>query len=94
MQSDPSAGINSHSYTVLVGLAALSWPLMGYDSVAHLIEETKSADAVAGRPMPWAIVWSFVTGMVYILILTVCIQVTLLLTFCVKVRLSSMSAYR
>ena len=50
---------------------------MGYDSVAHLIEETKSADAVAGRPIPWAIGGSFLTGLVYILTLTVCIQVSL-----------------
>lgn len=49
---------------------------MGYDSVAHLIEETKSADAVAGRPMPWAIAASFITGLVYILTITVCIQVS------------------
>ena len=48
---------------------------MGYDSVAHLIEETKSADAVAGRPMPWAVAASFFTGLVYILALTLCIQV-------------------
>ena len=70
-------------YVALVGLAAASWPLMGYDSVAHMIEETKSADAVAGRPMPWAIAASFLSGLVYILILTLCIQVSCLprLTF-------------
>lgn len=77
MQSAPAANIKSDAYVVLIGLAASSWPLMGYDSVAHLIEETKSADAVAGRPMSWAIVASFVTGLVYILTLTLCIQVSL-----------------
>ena len=76
MQSDPTTNINSKAYAALVGLAAASWPLMGYDSVAHLIEETKAADAVAGRPMPWAIGASFLTGLVYILTLTICIQVS------------------
>lgn len=75
LQSNPASGITSNLYIVLVGLAAASWPLMGYDSVAHLIEETKSADAVAGRPMPWAVAASFFTGLVYILALTLCIQV-------------------
>lgn len=75
LQSIPSSNIRSSPYIGLVGLAAASWPLMGYDSVAHLIEETKSADAVAGRPMPWAILGSALTGLIYILTLTVCIQV-------------------
>ena len=79
MQSAPSSNINSKAYVALVGLAAASWPLMGYDSVAHLIEETKRADAVAGRAMPWAIVASFATGFIYIVTLTLCIQVSPLL---------------
>ena len=78
MQSDPSSNIKSSVYVALIGLAAASWPLMGYDSVAHLIEETKSADAVAGRCMPWALVASFFTGLIYILTLTLCIQVSYL----------------
>ena len=77
LQSNPGSGITSNAYVVLVGLASASWPLMGYDSVAHLIEETKSADSVAGRPMPWAVGASFCTGLIYILTLTLCIQVRL-----------------
>ena len=72
-------------YVALVGLAAASWPLMGYDSVAHLVEETKRADAVAGRAMPWAILASFATGFIYIVTLTLCIQVSPLL--CIRCRI-------
>lgn len=46
-----------------------------YDSAAHLIEETKAADTSAGYPMLKAIVLSFAIGLVYLLSLTICIQV-------------------
>ncbi len=49
---------------------------MGYDSVAHMMEETKSADTTAGKPMPYTLVASFVIGLVYLLALTLCIQVS------------------
>lgn len=48
---------------------------MGYDAVAHMIEETKSADTTAGKPMPYTLLACFAVGMVYLLALTLCIQV-------------------
>ncbi|KAL0027156.1 hypothetical protein WJX79_010857 [Trebouxia sp. C0005] len=47
---------------------------MGYDAVAHMIEETKSADTTAGKPMPYTLLACFAVGMVYLLALTLCIQ--------------------
>lgn len=82
LQSNPASGIKSNTYVVLVGLAAASWPLMGYDAAAHLIEETKSADTVAGRPMPWTVALSVISGLIYILALGLCIQVSFLPQLC------------
>ncbi len=76
LQSAGSYGITSNVYTVLVGLSGASWPLMGYDSVAHMMEETKSADTTAGKPMPYTLLASFVIGLIYLLALTLCIQVS------------------
>ncbi|KAL0051808.1 hypothetical protein WJX82_002508 [Trebouxia sp. C0006] len=73
-RSAGSYGITSNVYTVLVGLSGASWPLMGYDSVAHMMEETRSADTTAGKPMPYTLVASFLIGLVYLLALTLCIQ--------------------
>ncbi|KAA6417141.1 MAG: amino acid transporter [Trebouxia sp. A1-2] len=78
-----NATINSAPLKVLVRIArigaiwqilAASWPLMGYDAVAHMIEETKSADTTAGKPMPYTLLACFAVGMVYLLALTLCIQ--------------------
>lgn len=52
-----------------------TWSFAGYDSAAHLIEETMAADTTAGYPMLYAIVLSFAVGLVYLLTLTICIQV-------------------
>ena len=56
---------------------------MGYDSVAHLMEETKNADSTAGKPMPYTLLACFSIGLIYLLALTLCIQVSphLLLLF-------------
>lgn len=77
LQSAPSSGVTSKVYVALIGLSAASWPLMGYDSVANLIEETKSADTTAGKPMPYTLVACFAIGLVYLVALTLCIQVSL-----------------
>ncbi len=55
---------------------------MGYDAVAHMIEETKSADTTAGKPMPYTLLTCFAIGMVYLLALTLCIQVGCFLLHC------------
>jgi len=82
VQSASSYGITSDVYTFLIGLSAASWPLMGYDAVAHMIEETKSADTTAGKPMPYTLLTCFAIGMVYLLALTLCIQVGCFLLHC------------
>ena len=78
VQTNPSSGITSNFYIALIGILCSCWCFVGYDSVAHLIEETKSADVVAGRPMPYAIGASFVTGLAFLLALNLCIQAGLL----------------
>ncbi len=40
MQSNPSSGITSNVYICLLGLLPAVWSLLGYDSTAHMIEET------------------------------------------------------
>ncbi len=77
VQPNPAPGIQSN-VTCLIGTLAASWAFIGYDSVAHLMEETKSADATAGRPMVYAIGINCIVGFAYILVLTLCIQVSLL----------------
>ena len=62
-------------YIFLLGLLTACWSFTGYDASAHLIEETIAADATAGWPILYAIGASFVIGLVYLLSLTVCIQV-------------------
>lgn len=59
----------------MLGLLTACWSFTGYDASAHLIEETKTADSTAGWPILYAIGASFVVGLMYLLSLTVCIQV-------------------
>ena len=40
-----------------------------------MIEETKEADAVAGWPMPYAVALSGISGLPFLIALTLCIQV-------------------
>ena len=77
MQSNPSSGISSNMYICLLGLLPAVWSLLGYDSTAHMIEETKEADAVAGWPMPYAVALSGISGFPFLIALTLCIQVAL-----------------
>jgi len=68
-------------YICLLGLLPAVWSLLGYDSTAHMIEETKEADAVAGWPMPYAVALSGISGLPFLIALTLCIQVALASTF-------------
>lgn len=61
----------------MLGLLPAAWGLLGYDSTAHMIEETKEADATAGWPMPYAVGIAAVSGLPYIFALTLCVQVAL-----------------
>ena len=77
LQPNTSAGISSTLYICLLGMLTATWSFTGYDSAAHLIEETQAADTCAGYPMLYAILLSFAVGLVYLLTLTICIQVCL-----------------
>lgn len=77
LQSNPSSGITSNVYTGMLGLLPAAWSLLGYDSTAHMIEETQEADATAGWSMPYAVWISAVSGFPYIFALTLCVQVVL-----------------
>ena len=76
LQDLSGSGIASTPYICLLGLLTACWSLIGYDAAAHLTEETKSADQTAGWPMIYAIGASFVTGLIYLSVLTVCVQVS------------------
>ena len=75
LQPNATARITSNMYIFLLGLLTACWSFTGYDASAHLIEETTAADATAGWPILYAIGTSFAIGLVYLLFLTVCIQV-------------------
>lgn len=77
LQPNTSSGVTSTLYICLLGMLTATWSFTGYDSAAHLIEETKAADTNAGYPMLYAIGLSFAVGLVYLLTLTICIQVRL-----------------
>ncbi len=77
MQSNPSSGIASNTYICLLGLLPAVRSLLGYDSTAHMIEETKDADAIAGWPMPYAVALGGISGLPFLIALTLCIQVAL-----------------
>ena len=77
LQSNPGSGITNYAYTCIVGLLPATWSLLGYDSTAHMIEETKEADATAGWSMPYAVGVSAISGFPYIIALTLCVQVIL-----------------
>ena len=75
VQPNPASGITSPGYICLLGLLTACWSFTGYDSAAHLIEETISGDLTAGWPMLYAIITSFTVGLLYLLSLTATIQV-------------------
>ncbi|KAL0046843.1 hypothetical protein WJX82_011289 [Trebouxia sp. C0006] len=73
-EPNPASGITSPGYICLLGLLTACWSFTGYDSAAHLIEETISGDLTAGWPMLYAIITSFTVGLLYLLSLTATIQ--------------------
>ena len=75
LQSNLGSGISSNVYICMLGLLTAVWSLLGYDSTAHMMEETKQADAMAGWPMPYAIGVSCVSGLPILVALTLCVQV-------------------
>ena len=74
-QDFSNSGINSKAYVSVSGLLTALWTLTGYDAPAHLIEETRSGDTTAGWPALYAVVASAITGLMYLLALTLCLPV-------------------
>lgn len=74
-QDFSGSGINSKAYVSVLGLLTALWTLTGYDAPAHLIEETRSGDTTAGWPALYAVVASAITGLMYLLALTLCLPV-------------------
>lgn len=72
MQTNAASGITSPVYTALVGLLSSCWVLLGYDGGGHMMEETQSADAVGGRIIPWAVIAGAVSGLIYLVSITMC----------------------
>ncbi|EFJ35714.1 hypothetical protein SELMODRAFT_438586 [Selaginella moellendorffii] len=60
------AGIHSKPYIFLLGLLMSQYTLLGYDSAAHMSEETKAGDKTSGYGIVGAVVGSVVMGTLYL----------------------------
>ncbi|ORZ03400.1 amino acid/polyamine transporter I [Syncephalastrum racemosum] len=68
------SGWDSKGYVVLVGLLQAQFTLTGYDSSAHMSEETKNAEISGPVGMVMAILVSAVMGWIFIIGFLFCIQ--------------------
>ena len=76
LQSNPDSGISNNVYTCALGLLTAVWSLVGYDCTVHMIEETQQADSTAGWPMLYALGLAAVSGLPFLLALTLCLHVS------------------
>ena len=63
----PSRIVLSQIYVCLIGLLPAQFCLAGYDSAAHMSEETKNADSSAPWGIIWAVAGSSILGWVFII---------------------------
>ncbi|CAL0316405.1 unnamed protein product [Lupinus luteus] len=68
--TDNGVGISSRPYIFLIGLLMSQYTLTGYDSSAHMTEETKNADINGPRGIITAVGISFIVGWGYIIGIT------------------------
>jgi amino acid transporter len=73
--SPESTGIYSKPYTVILSVLLSQYCLYGYDSAAHLTEETKGADKTGPLAILSSIGITSAFGWAYLLALTFSIQV-------------------
>jgi amino acid transporter len=73
--SPESTGIHSKPYTVILSVLLSQYCLYGYDSAAHLTEETKGADRTGPLAILSSIGITSAFGWAYLLALTFSIQV-------------------
>lgn len=67
---NPATGISSPAYLFFVGLLMCQWAMCGYDTSAHIAEETKNAAVAGPAGLLMAIIGSFLCGWMFLLSLT------------------------
>lgn len=67
-------GFSSSSYAFLIGLLQSQYTLSGFDSAAHMSEETRDAARSAPRGILYAIGAAAITGLVFMLSINFCVQ--------------------
>ncbi|KAI9250050.1 amino acid/polyamine transporter I [Sporodiniella umbellata] len=67
-------GFSSSSYAFLIGLLQSQYTLSGFDSAAHMSEETRDAARSAPRGILYAIGAAAITGFVFMLSINFCVQ--------------------
>lgn len=72
----PGVGISNNFYIFILGLLLSQWAMVGYDSSAHIAEETKNAAVAGPVGLIMAICGSFICGWMFQLSLTFSIQNT------------------
>ncbi|KAI8884439.1 amino acid transporter [Backusella circina FSU 941] len=67
-------GFSSSSYAFLIGLLQSQYTLSGFDSAAHMSEETRDAARSAPRGILYAIGAAAITGFIFMLSVNFCVQ--------------------
>ncbi|KAG2234672.1 hypothetical protein INT48_005824 [Thamnidium elegans] len=67
-------GFSSSSYAFLIGLLQSQYTLSGFDSAAHMSEETRDAARSAPKGILYAIGAAAITGFVFMLSVNFCVQ--------------------
>lgn len=67
-------GFSSNSYAFLIGLLQSQYTLSGFDSAAHMSEETRDAARSAPKGILYAIGAAAITGLVFMLSVNFCVQ--------------------
>ncbi|RCH98456.1 hypothetical protein CU098_003769 [Rhizopus stolonifer] len=67
-------GFSSDSYAFLIGLLQSQYTLSGFDSAAHMSEETRDAARSAPKGILYAIGAAAITGFVFMLSVNFCVQ--------------------
>ncbi|KAL0136402.1 amino acid permease-domain-containing protein [Mucor lusitanicus] len=73
-QFENLTGFSSNSYAFLIGLLQSQYTLSGFDSAAHMSEETRDAARSAPRGILYAIGAAAITGFVFMLSVNFCVQ--------------------
>lgn len=69
-----TTGVTNSGFSFLLGLLMSQWAMVGYDSSAHIAEETKNAAVAGPVGLIMAILGSFICGWMFLLSLTFSMQ--------------------